>query len=183
MAAPDAPNVAMQIAVTTPVGEDVQGEPQALYPLMNSGETPTTTSPTKQQLREEVQALKDQHRQTMAAAESAVSLQQDRARQALHYQDHQFRRAASEYEQEARDVQQVEVAQTRARIVGEASQAIQGAEHRLRAEAGQEIQQYATRVASEAENYVESQRDYILQEARTALEQERIRSEKLREEL
>ena len=192
MAAPEVANVAIQIAVATPVDTDATmasaggnlrqpeaGFPIVLHPNDDAGGNPTQGSPTKQQLREEVQQLKEHHHETMQAAEQAIAEQQDRARRALHYQDTQFRQAASEFEQEARDVQEIEVAQTRARIAGEASQAVRVAEHR----AGQEARQYATRITGEAEHYVEGQRDYIIQEAQNALEQERIQSANLLAEL
>ena len=70
------------------------GLPISMHPNGVAGGSPSPESPTKSQLREEIQQLKEGHANTMQTAQEAIAAQQDRAKRALQHQDAQFKQAA-----------------------------------------------------------------------------------------
>ena len=97
----------------------------------------THNSPIKARLEQEVQVL----RQHLEQSDFKMQNLTQEARHAMHQQKQGFERAAQQYEQQARDVTEVEVAQSKTRLkqrIGtEYQDSLREASHRLKQEANE----------------------------------------------
>ena len=153
------------------------------------GRNPSPGSPTKEILYGEVHDLQARMYNIEAEANHAIEdTRQDlthKAQEALSHQNAQFASATQRFEQEARDVHQLELAQTLARERGTTQNALTDASRRLRTEqqtvAQLEVRQRETENLAEraisyerlhAENIIRDRCETIVSEARRTLTSE-----------
>jgi hypothetical protein len=160
-------------------------------------------TPEKANLRSEVYQLRDTLQNTEVEANAVVNnVRRDviqRAEALLNDQRSSFERTAGEFEEKARDICKVEVAQGRASIEGEALSALQQRDTSLRLESNSvmdlrshlssaqqtalEESEKKRRIIVEAENALNQQKVSIIREAEAAMHTQNVHSSSLVQEL
>jgi hypothetical protein len=153
-------------------------------------------TPEKANLRSEVYQLRDTLQNTEVEANAVVNnVRRDviqRAEALLNDQRSSFERTAGEFEEKARDICKVEVAQGRASIEGEALSALQQRDTSLRLESNSvmdlrshlssaqqtalEESEKKRRIIVEAENALNQQKVSIIREAEAAMHTQNVHS-------